>query len=156
MPEVRPESIAGVVVGFDFGTKRIGVAVGQTVTRSAAALCTILMGRKHEPWKTISEIRTTWQPAAFVVGWPYAQPGEENPVQVAIGHFAAGLARRYRLPVFAFDETLSTADARARFFGGDHHRSVRFAAQKDELAARLILQSWLDEPAASTFAESVP
>lgn len=156
MPDVRPEDIAGVVVGFDYGTKRIGVAVGQTVTRSAAALCTILLGRKYEPWKTISEILVTWQPAAFVLGWPYAQAGEENPVQIEIGHFAAGLARRYRLPVFAFDETLSTADARAGYFAENHRRSARFATQKDELAARLILQSWLEEPAASALAESVP
>jgi putative Holliday junction resolvase len=155
MPDVRPESIAGVVVGFDFGSKRIGVAVGQTVTRSAAALCTILMGRKHEPWKTISEILATWQPAAFVLGWPYAQDGEENPIQIEIAHFAAGLARRYRLPVFAFDETLSTADARERYFSGTHHRSASFAHQKDELAARLILQSWLEEPAASALPGSL-
>ena len=154
MPDIRPESITGVVVGFDFGTKRIGVAIGQTVTHSAAALCTIPMGRKHEPWKTISEILATWRPVAFVVGWPYAQAGEENPVQVEIGHFAAGLSRRYQLPVFAFDETLSTADAREGYFAGNHRRSARFAAQKDELAARLILQSWLQEPAASTLAES--
>lgn len=156
MLDLQAPNITGVVVGFDFGTKRIGVAVGQTVTRSAAALCTILMSRKHEPWKTIAEILATWQPAAFVVGWPYPRNGEDNPIRVEIERFAAALARRYRLPVFTVDETLSTADARSQHFGnfdGAIRRPARFADRKDELAARLILQSWLEQSAASIPAE---
>ena len=149
MPELRAESIEGVVIGFDFGTKRIGVAVGQTVTCSAAAMCTIQLSRKHEPWKTVTEIQAVWQPAAFVVGWPYPRDGDENPIRVEIDRFAAGLARRYGLPVFSFDETLSTAAARQCHFGEPQRHSSRFSARKDELAARLILQSWLEQPEAS-------
>jgi putative Holliday junction resolvase len=138
------DDIKGVVMGFDFGTKRIGVAIGQTVTRTASALCTIDLGRKHEPWKTISEVLQVWRPVAFVVGYPYPLDGEENPITVEIRRFSAGLTRRYGLPSFAVDETLSTADARQRHFAGEFGRSGLFRSVKDERAAQLILQMWLE------------
>jgi putative Holliday junction resolvase len=140
----REDDIKGVGMGFDFGTKKIGVAIGQTVTRTASALCTIDLGRKHEPWKTISEAVQTWRPVAFVVGYPYPWGQEENPIRVPIQRFSAGLTRRYGLPAFAADETLSTADARQRHFAGDFGRSAPFRSVKDERAAQLILQMWLE------------
>lgn len=148
MPEHATGQVAGTVVGFDFGSKRIGVAVGQTVTRQAAALCTILLSRKHEPWKTISDIQATWRPAAFIVGWPYPRDGEDNPIRIDIERFTTGLSRRYGLPVFTVDETLSTAAARTEFYARPPRRGERFVEHKDELAARLILQAWLEQATA--------
>lgn len=153
---MRAAAVSGVVVGFDVGTKRLGVAVGQTVTRSATALCTIALGRKYEPWQSLSAILNTWHPAACVVGWPYPRDGEDNPIIVEIERFSAALARRYRLPVFAVDETLSTAEARQRHFAGTRRRSTPFLAQKDELAAEVILQMWLEQPTGRAIAEPGP
>jgi RNase H-fold protein (predicted Holliday junction resolvase) len=67
-------------------------------------------------------------------------------MMVEVERLAAALARRYRLPVCAVDETLSTAEARQQHFAGDLGRSASFRTQKDELAAQVILQMWLEQP----------
>jgi len=144
------ESREGVVFGIDFGTKRIGVAVGQRVTGTAAPLGTIRTGNRGEPWRSISAWVSEWHPVLFVVGVAHRPDGEENPIVGLTREFCAHLARRYQLPVLTVDETLSTAESRRRYQTRSKRPRESFDEVKDEWAAQVILQMWLDEPSSPT------
>lgn len=140
----------GVVLGIDFGTKRIGVAVGQSVTGTAAPLGTIRAGNSGEPWKSISAWVAEWRPVLFVVGLAHRPEGEENPIVGLTRQFCAHLAKRYRLPVVTVDETLSTAESRRHYHERLQGARAPFNQVKDEWAAQVILQTWFDNPASQT------
>jgi putative Holliday junction resolvase len=135
-------------LGFDFGERNIGVAVGQRVTGTATALETIRATRDDVLWSAVARLVKTWQPSAFVVGMPYhPEAGEENPIVQPILRFCRHLEERYQRPVYTMDETLSTKESREIFYRERSKRSVQFADIKDELAAQLILQTWLNHTA---------
>lgn len=136
---------AGVFLGFDFGEKRVGVAVGQAVTGTATALETIRTASKAEFWQAVSRLIEQWQPTAFVVGLSHQDNGEENPITELTRRFCRQLEGRYRLPVHTVDETLTTMESRHLFRQQRTRKSMAFADQKDQLAAQLILQTWLSE-----------
>ncbi|MDD3786726.1 MAG: Holliday junction resolvase RuvX [Hydrogenophaga sp.] len=128
-----------VLLGFDYGTKRIGVAVGQTLTGSARPL-TIVRARDGKPdWEAISRLISEWQPAALVIGLPVHMDGTEHERTTRAQRFGNQLAGRYNLPVHRVDERLTSYEAeldlRAQGKGGE---------ALDAVAAQLILQSWLD------------
>lgn len=136
---------AGVFLGFDFGEKRVGVAVGQAVTGTATALETIRTSNKAEFWKAIGRLIEEWQPSAFVVGLSHQENGEENPITELTRRFCRQLEGRYRLPVHTVDETLTTMESRHLFRQQHSRKSLAFIDRKDQLAAQLILQTWLSE-----------
>lgn len=152
MPDVRSDcapplaSRQEVIFGIDFGTKRIGVAVGQRITGTAKPLGTIRIGNSGEPWKSISALVAEWRPALFVVGIAHRPEGSENPIVGLTREFCAHLAKRYRLPVVTVDETLSTAESRRQYRERSKRPRASFDHVKDEWAAQVILQTWLDEP----------
>lgn len=156
MPDVRSDRPPAsafrqeVVFGIDFGTKRIGVAVGQRVTGTAKPLGTIRTGHSGEPWKSLSAWVTEWRPALFVVGIAHRPEGSENPIVGLTREFCAHLVRRYRLPVFTIDETLSTAESRRQYRERSRRPREGFDQVKDEWAAQVILQTWFDEPSSKT------
>ena len=131
----------GAVLGFDYGTRKIGVAVGQTVTGTATPLVTLPTRDESPDWTAIGRLVADWQPEAFVVGLPLEMDDTEAPVGVRARRFARQLAGRYRLPVHMADERLTTREAR-RQLGRD---GVRDAAAVDAVAARLILETWLND-----------
>ncbi len=137
--------VSGTVVGFDFGLKRIGVAVGETATGIANPLLAIEERANERRWRAIDRIVKEWAPVAFVVGEPRHADGSEHPVAKLAAKFARGLAARYGLAVAFVDETLSSASAEEEL------RAIRGArarkADVDALAAAIILQSYLDHPA---------
>ena len=131
-----PESL----LGFDFGQQRIGVAVGQQVTGTATAICT-LQSRDGKPdWDTISDLIKEWQPDALIVGLPLHADGEESEISLAARKFARQLEGRYRLPVHTMNEYLSSQAAR------ELQQQNRQAGKAgiDAVAARIILQNWLE------------
>ncbi len=136
--------IQGTLIGFDFGVRRIGVAVGETSTRIANPLGAIEAEANEVRFREIGRIVDEWHPAAFVVGRPRHADGSEHAVARLAERFGRRLAARYRLPVVFVDETLTSAAAEAslREFG----TRARRASDVDALAATLILQSFLDEP----------
>jgi len=138
--------IRGTLLAFDFGERRIGVAVGETSTGIASPLITLAGASSASRLDAVARLVREWQPAAFVVGRPKHADGAEHPVAVAATKFARRLAGRHRLPVFFVDETLTSAEAESRL------RETRVGAKKsgdvDALAAMLILQSYLDNPSA--------
>jgi len=131
------------VLGFDFGMKRIGVAVGQTVTRSANPL-TILNAQQGEPvWEDITKIIHHWKPMALIVGRPLHMDGSTQSITDAAEHFANQLKSRYGLPVYEVDERLSSVEARSNMFDQGGYRALH-KKRVDSVAAQIILQDWLE------------
>ncbi|MDX1901576.1 MAG: Holliday junction resolvase RuvX [Gammaproteobacteria bacterium] len=132
-----------VLLGFDFGTKRIGVAVGQTITRTARPLTTLSAQQGVIQAEALQPLIKTWQPDGFVVGIPLNMDGTEQPITHAARRFAHWLTETFSLPVHEVDERLSTRDARERIFSEGGYRALQ-TAEVDSLAAQIILQNWLD------------
>jgi len=129
----------GAVLGFDYGIRKIGVAVGQTITRTATPLRTLPTRDERPDWDAIGQLIREWQPESLVVGLPYQMDDAEAPVAARARRFARQLEGRYRLPVFLADERLTTREAQ-RQLGRDARRD---ALRVDAMAARLILETWL-------------
>jgi len=139
-----PTRTAVAVLAFDFGTRRIGIAVGNTLVRVAHPLATIDEERSEQRFESITELINEWQPAILVVGLPRHADGTEHAMTERARRFARQLHGRFRLPVEFSDERWTTELAQAALgaqgTGGAVARGVR-----DRVAAQLILQSWLDE-----------
>lgn len=131
-----------ILLGFDFGMKRIGVAVGQTITQTARPLMTLKAKQGIPPWETLDKLIKTWQPDALIVGIPLNMDGTEQPLTIAAQRFADSLKQRFNLPVHGIDERLSTKDARERLFAEGGYKALQ-NGQVDSMAAQLILQNWL-------------
>ena len=133
------------VLAFDFGTRRIGVAVGNTLTRTAHPLQTIDAPRAAQRSAAIAAIVDEWHPSQLVVGLPVHADGTEHPMSARARDFARELERRHRLPVALVDERWTSEIARRQLTqsgrGGRADRGLR-----DQLAAQIILQAWFDEP----------
>lgn len=135
--------IAGTLLAFDFGERRIGVAVGETATRIATPLTTIEAEANGARFAAIERIVDEWHPAAFVVGQPRHADGSAHPVAGLASKFARRLSARFGIPVFFVDETLTSAAAESAL----REAGARAKGDVDALAASLILQSFLDEDA---------
>ena len=133
-----------VLLGFDFGLKRIGVAVGQTVTQTARPLTTLKANDGIPRWEECEKLVKTWQPDAFVVGIPLNMDGTEQRLTYLAKQFANILQERFHLPVYGMDERLSTKEARERLFEKGGYKALQ-NGQIDSIAAQLILQNWLTQ-----------
>ncbi len=138
---MSPRGLEGVLLGFDFGDKRIGVAVGQTATGTARPLITLESHCSRPDWEGITALIAQWQPAGLIVGLPLTMDGSEQEMTRRSRRFGNQLRGRYNLPVFWTDERFTSVEAERR----DGARADKGAV--DRIAAALILQSWLDERA---------
>lgn len=141
----------GTVLGFDYGKKRIGVAVGQTVTASARPLATVAVRDTGPEWPRIDEFVAAWRPEALVVGLPQHldERAGEHALAAPVTAFAAELGRRYALPVHLIDEHLSSHEAQQRAAQHGRRPPPQSRAAKEEVdrvAAQVILESWLAQP----------
>lgn len=118
------------VLGFDYGTKKIGIAVGQTVSLTASPIGI----RPNGQWQKIAQLIATWKPQLAVVGEPLEMDGSPTTLTRATRRFAQQLNIRYGLRVFMWDERLTSYEARSI---KDEDKNI------DDLAACLILESWL-------------
>ncbi len=135
-----------VVLAFDFGTQRIGVAVGATMLRNARPLTTIAVAANAPRFEAIGRLIAEWAPARLVVGLPRNLDGSEHEMTARCRRFAQQLNGRFKLPVAFADERLSSvqAEARLRASGRDLRRDK---AAIDAEAAAVILQSYFDQTA---------
>ncbi len=131
-------------LGFDFGNKKIGVAVGQTTTAIASPLNTIRSLKQQPDWAFISQLVNEWQPAGFVVGISRQADGSDNPITPRMLKFCRQLEGRFNLPVFQIDEAFSTFEAKQILFDDLKVNAGKLWSVQDQLAAQLILQSWLN------------
>jgi putative Holliday junction resolvase len=132
-------------LGFDFGTKKIGVAVGQLTTATANSLQTIRSPNQTPNWQAIEQLVKEWQPAGFVIGISRQFDGTDNSVTPRMLKFCRQLNGRFNLPVHQQDETLTTFEAKQLLFDDVQVNATKLWAVQDELAAQLILQSWLNQ-----------
>ena len=143
MPDenVKP---TGTIIAFDFGYRRIGVAVGQTITGSATPLAVVMVTNQPD-WQAISVIIKEWKPAAIVVGLPIDKDGGETELSRAARRFGRRLHGRFGLPVSFEDERLTSVSAEQRFVDARARGEMRRkdAAFKDAIAAQIILENWL-------------
>ena len=131
------------VLGFDFGTKRIGAAVGQTITCTARALQQINRINHIPDWPVITRLIKEWKPFALIVGHPLNIDGSSQEITVLALSFAQDLKSRYDLPVYSIDERLSTVEAKAQLFEKGGYRLLS-KKKIDMQAAEVILQEWLN------------
>ena len=133
-----------LILAFDFGTRRLGLAAGDTLTHTARGLSTLDCSR-GTPWPAIDKVFADLQPSQLVVGLPLHIDGTPTALTAAARAFAAELETRYRKPVALVDERLSSREAEAEL------RDARAAGLKrgrathgdvDMIAARILLERW--------------
>lgn len=135
----------GVYFGFDFGLKRIGMAVGQTLTKSASPLPTLDAKHGVPEWNLIDALLKEWKPLALVVGLPTTIDDKELYTTSASRGFARQLRRRFELPVHMVDERLTTVEARSHAYAKGGYRKIK-NSEIDSIAACIILEQWLQHP----------
>lgn len=127
------------VLAFDFGTRKIGIASGQSVTGSGSPLPAIPCRQQQPDWAAIEAVIREWCPDTLVVGLPLNMDDSESELSTRARRFARQLNGRFNLPVFMVDERLSTREARDRL--GDDYRGGP-DARVDSLAAVLMIESF--------------
>lgn len=135
----RSPAPAGTVLAFDFGTRKIGVALGNTITGTARALDTLREESNAARYAAIGVLVDAWQPIVLVAGRPLHADGTAHATTALADKFARELARRFRLPVEQVDERYTTQLAEIERSGPGKR-----GADRDALAAQIILQAWLD------------
>lgn len=135
------------VIAFDFGLKRTGIAVGNTLTGSASPECTIQSNNEKPNWETITHLFEEWKPDQLVVGMPTELDGSESPLTKQINRFCNQLNGRYNLPVDQENEQFTSIEAAARL------KQLRQSGRKkkvskdevDKIAASIILENWMQK-----------
>lgn len=145
---VPSESGTGAsVLGIDYGERRIGVAIGNTLTGTGTPLQTLAARNGIPEWHRLDTLIERWRPGMLVVGLPHTDDGSEHPLAVRIRAFSDHLRMRYGLPVQHVDEQFSSATAQS------HLTSERRAGRRgriskgdiDALAAAVLLEHWLSQ-----------
>jgi putative Holliday junction resolvase len=141
----REDSAPHVVLAFDFGLKRIGLAAGDTLTRAAAPLPAIAVSQAGPDWSSIERNVQSLHPRRLVVGAPYNADGTPGALAPTARRFASELEKRFGLPVNMVDERWSSLEAnevlKARRASGERRRRIR-REDIDSAAAAVILQRW--------------
>jgi putative Holliday junction resolvase len=134
-----------VVVGFDYGARRIGVALGNRISSSARALGLVDNGGTGPDWQRITALLREWRPDALLVGLPLTLDSGEQDTSRAARAFAAELHVRENLPVALVDERLTSREAAQRFAARRASGNARRkdAANLDAIAAEVIVEQWL-------------
>lgn len=136
-----PERIVSVM-GFDFGTKRIGIAIGQRLTGNAEPLPPIKARDGIPDWDALLNIINEWKPDAFVTGLPLNMDGSTSDMSLRANKFARRLEGRYHRPSYTHDERLTSFEAKGIVMSHTGERDFgRYSV--DGLAAQLILESWM-------------
>ncbi|KAB8305356.1 Holliday junction resolvase RuvX [Erwinia endophytica] len=131
------------LLAFDFGTKSIGVAVGQQLTGTANPLPALKAQDGTPDWSKIEVLLKEWQPDRIVVGLPLNMDGSEQPLTARARKFANRLHGRFGVQVDLHDERLSTVEARADLFSRGGFRALN-KGSIDSLSAVVILESWFE------------
>ena len=130
-----------VLLGFDYGTHKIGVAVGQPLTGTASPLETLGLVKHKPDWERIARLLNEWHPRALVVGHPFEMTGREADNAAGAKRFARQLHGRFHLPVHMADERLTSREAWAQL----GREAGKDPSRVDSYAAKLILETWFNE-----------
>lgn len=136
-----------LALGFDFGSKRVGLAIGNRMTCSCTSIGHLPSPSTDEQWRAFDKSMQQWAPDILLVGLPLTEAGGKQVMTRKARHFAHQLRSRYKLPVLEIDERYSSTAADAELVGarqiGAKSRLKR--GDTDALAAAIIVQQWLDE-----------
>lgn len=133
-----------LILGFDFGTKYIGVAIGQTVTHNARPLTTIKLKNRHINWHTIDQLIKNWQPSQLIVGIPLDTEGNLQYITLQCLKFFHDLQKRYKLPTHKVDEHLSTWEAKQTLSLQKNSYSTNELLDINATAAAILMQQWFN------------
>ncbi len=134
-------------LGFDFGLKKIGVAVGQTLTKTATPLEIITAKNNLPDFEAIDKLIKSWKPNVIVVGMPYQEDGSKQDMTRYAQDFADQLqqnfAEKYKLKVVTVDERYSSLEAQQKFVELRQNKLIKQGMKIDAIAAAIILERWL-------------
>ncbi len=130
-----------IVLGFDYGTKKIGVAVANMITRQASPIHTMKNIISKPDWQGIAKLVAQWDPQLCVVGLPCHGDGEQSRMTARSRRFGNQLAGRFVLPVVWVNEYLSSYAVETQ----QYSKKYQDAKGSDAIAAKLILDTWLSE-----------
>lgn len=147
--------VTGTVLAFDFGTQRIGIAIGESLLGQARPLTVITAAANDARFSAIGKLIAAWQPALLVVGLPLSMDGAEHEMSARCRRFAHQLEGRFRLPVELVDERLSSAEAEANLAAGGMAWRTR-KEHLDAAAAAILLQNFFDTPVTAMLATPKP
>ncbi|MDZ4263702.1 MAG: Holliday junction resolvase RuvX [Pseudomonadota bacterium] len=149
MPEAGPSNSGQrTLLGFDFGLKRIGVAVGQELTGTTRPLTTVNVNNQLIDWPHIERLLNEWQPDLIIVGLPLNMDGSEAEIGQRARRFSNQLHGRFNRPVALVDERLTSIEAEQIVTEARRHGQMKKQKAKesvDQIAAELILKSWLGQ-----------
>ena len=148
-PSLSPDS---TVLGFDVGSRRIGVAIGSAFSVGARALAMVDVRADGPDWAALDRLHKEWRPNGLIVGDPLTLEGDDQPNRKRAHAFARQLQQRYKLPVLLVDERSSSVEAARRFAveRAEGRKRRRDAASLDALAAAVIIERWLSAPGDAT------
>ncbi|MGJ8670755.1 MAG: Holliday junction resolvase RuvX [Oceanococcus sp.] len=135
-----------VALGFDFGSKRIGLAIGNDTTGTSRALGWLNSPSNDDQWQAVDKAVAQWRPTLLIVGTPFTEDGGKQTMTRKARHFAHQLRDRFHLPVEEVDERYSSTSAEAELVDARQHGGKKRLQRGDcdSLAAALIVQQWLD------------
>ena len=147
MPETSKKTDK-IIIGFDFGLRHIGVAIGQSITKTARPLITLKARDGVPNWDEVKALLEKWQPDDLVVGIPLHLDGSTQPMTFCAKRFLNKLRTRFKLPTYAVDERLSTWEAKTRAPVKIIHHPSKAKAHVDEMhayAAVVLVEQWMAE-----------
>ena len=138
-------AVSGTLLAFDFGMKRIGVAVGSSIAHTTQPLITLHGEQNEQRFSAIADLIREWNPTAMIVGVPCNDDGTPHEMTRLCQRFANRLKGRFNLPVILVDERYTSASASTHLDEMGVH-GIRQKPLLDQIAAQFILQAYFDEP----------
>jgi putative Holliday junction resolvase len=136
------------ILGFDYGSKRIGIATGNTITATSQPLVTVVSTGSGPDWQEINKIINQWKPGLLVVGLPLSMDGRETDISRKARKFGASLSGRFNLDVVYVDERLTSTEADRiikNMTPEGKKISKKHISMRDNLAAQLILETYFED-----------
>ena len=127
-------------MAFDFGTKNIGIAIGQEITETASTFYSIHANDGLPDWVELDMIVKEWNPDLFVVGDPLNMDGTRSKIQDSSDKFSTALSKRYEIRVEKTDERLSSREAKERL--ENIQMGIKDSRNKHSISAQIILEDW--------------
>ena len=136
-----------VLIGFDFGTKKTGVAIAQCITRTASTLKAVRMKQEHPNWNQLDQIINDYRPDFAIIGSPGKTSQKTSALTKKVENFASVIKKRYTMPTKLFDESYSTKLAKEELKNqrevGILNKKIK-KGQVDSMAAKILLEQWLE------------
>ncbi|EHM49294.1 putative Holliday junction resolvase [Yokenella regensburgei] len=136
--------MSGTLLAFDFGTRSIGVAIGQRITGTARPLGALKAQDGTPDWNAVERLLKEWQPENVIVGLPLNMDGTEQPLTARARKFANKIHGRFGVQVTLHDERLSTVEAKAGLFEQGGYRALN-KGSVDSASAVVILESFFEQ-----------